>query len=171
MAVDANTGKEVWRTAVGDIKIGETTTMAPVVVRNMVYAGISGGELGVRGRLIAMDVKSGKILWRAWNSGSDADALIGPNFKPFYAKDQGKDLGLEYVDARPVEARWRSGLGLDFIRPGTEPDLLRHGKSRRLESGYAARRQQVVHHHLGARPGKRPGEMGVPGGRARRLGL
>ena len=60
VAVDANTGKEVWRTAVGDIKIGETTTMAPVVVRHMVYAGISGGELGVRGRLIAMDVKSGK---------------------------------------------------------------------------------------------------------------
>ena len=52
-------------TAVGDVKFGETTTMAPVVVRNMVYAGISGGELGVRGRLIAMDLKSGKILMDA----------------------------------------------------------------------------------------------------------
>jgi lanthanide-dependent methanol dehydrogenase len=119
VAVDANTGKEVWRTAVGDIKIGETTTMAPVVVRNMVYAGISGGELGVRGRLIAMDLKSGKILWRAWNSGSDADALIGPNFKPFYAKDQGKDLGLSTW----TPGQWKLGGGPVWGWISYDPEL------------------------------------------------
>lgn len=119
VAVDANTGKEVWRTAVGDIKIGETTTMAPVVVRNMVYAGISGGEMGVRGRLIAMDLKSGKILWRAWNSGSDADALIGPNFKPFYAKDQGKDLGLSTW----TPGQWKVGGGPVWGWISYDPEL------------------------------------------------
>jgi PQQ-dependent dehydrogenase (methanol/ethanol family) len=94
VAVDANTGQLVWKTAIGDIKFGETATMAPVVVRNLVYSAVSGGELGVRGRLIAMDVKTGKIAWRAWSTGSDADVLIGAGFKPFYAKDRGKDLGI-----------------------------------------------------------------------------
>ena len=119
VAVDANTGKEIWRTAVGDVKFGETTTMAPVVVRNMVYAGISGGELGVRGRLIAMDLKSGKIQWTAWNSGSDADALIGPNFKPFYAKDQGKDLGLRSWNP----GQWKMGGGPVWGWISYDPEL------------------------------------------------
>jgi PQQ-dependent dehydrogenase (methanol/ethanol family) len=39
-------------------------------------------------------VKSGRVLWRAFNTGSDADVKIGASFKAFYAKDQGKDLGL-----------------------------------------------------------------------------
>ncbi len=94
VAVDANTGKEVWRTQVGDPNLGETETMAPQVVKNIVFVGISGGELGIRGRLTALDLNTGKILWRAWNTGSDRDCLIGPDFKPFYKKDQGKDLGL-----------------------------------------------------------------------------
>ncbi|HTW63569.1 MAG TPA: PQQ-dependent dehydrogenase, methanol/ethanol family [Bryobacteraceae bacterium] len=94
VAVDANTGKEVWRTAVGDPNLGETETMAPQIVKNIVYVGISGGELGVRGRLTALDLKTGKILWRAYNTGPDADCLIGPGFKPFYKSDQGKDLGV-----------------------------------------------------------------------------
>ena len=60
VAVDANTGHRVWETQVGDVKLGETTTMAPIVVRNMIFTGISGGELGVRGRLVALDLKSGR---------------------------------------------------------------------------------------------------------------
>lgn len=94
VAVDANTGKEVWRTAVGDPKLGETETMAPQVINNIVYVGISGGELGVRGRLTALDLKTGRILWRAYNTGPDADCLIGPDFKPYYKDDRGKDLGV-----------------------------------------------------------------------------
>jgi glucose dehydrogenase len=64
VAVDANTGKLVWKTQVGDIHVGETTTGAAFVVKNVVLVGDAGGELGVRGRLTALDVKSGKILWR-----------------------------------------------------------------------------------------------------------
>ncbi len=60
VAVDANTGQEVWRTKVGDIDIGETTTMAALVVKDKVLVGNSGGELGVRGWLVALDVKTGK---------------------------------------------------------------------------------------------------------------
>ena len=93
VAVDAKTGREVWRTRTGNIDIGETTTMAPLVVKDKVIVGDSGGELGVRGWVLALDVKTGREVWRAYNSGPDKDALIGPDFKPFYRKDQGTDLG------------------------------------------------------------------------------
>jgi PQQ-dependent dehydrogenase (methanol/ethanol family) len=95
VAVDAKTGKKVWETQVGNIKLGETITMAPIVVKNVVLTGISGGELGVRGRLTGLDVNTGKILWRAWSTGSDADVRIGKDFHAYYKKDQGKDLGVK----------------------------------------------------------------------------
>ena len=93
VAVDAETGKEIWKTKLGNIHIGETITMAPLVVKGKVLVGNSGGEMGVRGWIAALDAKDGKIVWKAYNTGPDADVLIGPDFKPFYAKDRGKDLG------------------------------------------------------------------------------
>ena len=107
VAVDAKTGKLVWETQVGDTNLGETITIAPLVVKNVVLTGISGGELGVRGRLTGMDLKTGKILWRAWSSGSDADVRIGPDFKAYYAKDQGKNLGLTSW----TPGQWKRGGG------------------------------------------------------------
>jgi lanthanide-dependent methanol dehydrogenase len=94
VAVDVATGKQVWRTRVGDINLGETLTAAPLIVKNKVIVGNSGGELGVRGYVAALDVDSGKELWRAFNTGPDKDVKIGPNFKPFYEKDRGTDLGV-----------------------------------------------------------------------------
>jgi len=94
VAVDAEKGTEVWRSKVGDINVGETFTAAPIVVKDKVIVGNSGGELGVRGYVAALDVKTGKVLWKAYNTGPDSDVKIGANFKPFYAKDQGKDLGV-----------------------------------------------------------------------------
>ncbi len=45
IALDVNTGKPVWRTRLGNINIGETITMAPMVADGRVYVGNSGGEL------------------------------------------------------------------------------------------------------------------------------
>src|SRR4051794_23840680 len=95
VAVDAETGKEVWKTKLGDINKGETITMAPLVVRGKVLVGNSGGEFGVRGWLVALDAKTGKEAWKAWSTGPDADCLIGRRFKPFYQQDVGKDLGVK----------------------------------------------------------------------------
>jgi glucose dehydrogenase len=61
VAVDANTGKPAWRTRVGDINLGETFTAAPLVVGNNVFVGNAGGELGVRGYIAALDLKSGAV--------------------------------------------------------------------------------------------------------------
>src|SRR5438309_828493 len=76
-----------------EIKSGESMTMAPLVVKGKVLVGNSGGEFGVRGWLTALDAASGKIAWRAYSTGPDNEVLIGKNFKPYYASDQGKDLG------------------------------------------------------------------------------
>lgn len=107
VCVDAATGKELWKTRLGNINSGETITMAPLVVHDKVLVGNSGGELGVRGWLTAVDANNGNIVWRAWSTGSDADCLIGPEFKPFYASDRGKDLG---VKTWPPN-RWQIGGG------------------------------------------------------------
>jgi|KBSMisStaDraftv2_1062788.scaffolds.fasta_scaffold13825_2 alcohol dehydrogenase (cytochrome c) len=93
VAVDAKTGKEVWRTKMGDVTHGETMTMAPLVIGNKVYVGNSGGELGVWGWLAALDVDTGKQVWRAYSTGTDEQVKIGPDFKPFYSWMKGKDLG------------------------------------------------------------------------------
>jgi PQQ-dependent dehydrogenase (methanol/ethanol family) len=94
VAVDAESGQEVWRTKVGNINLGETFTGAPIVVKDKVLVGNSGGELGVRGYVAALEVKTGKELWRAFNTGPDVDVKIGAAFHPYYTKDQGKDLGV-----------------------------------------------------------------------------
>jgi PQQ-dependent dehydrogenase (methanol/ethanol family) len=107
VAVNAETGQQVWKTQLGDINKGETMTMAPLVVKGKVLVGNSGGEMGVRGWLTALDAASGKIVWRAYSTGPDADVLIGANFKPYYAQDQGKDLG---VSSWPPDA-WKTGGG------------------------------------------------------------
>jgi len=107
IALDAKSGKELWRTKLANIDLGETITMAPLVVKGKVLVGNSGAELGVRGWLAALDAKSGKVVWKAYSTGPDKDVLIGARFKPFYSSDQGKDLG---VKTWPPNA-WKIGGG------------------------------------------------------------
>src|SRR5215475_4077777 len=66
VALDIKTGKEVWRTPVEDWHNGYGMTAAPLYFDGIVYTGITGGEFGIRGRLTALDAKTGKILWRAY---------------------------------------------------------------------------------------------------------
>lgn len=119
IALDAASGKQLWNTQLGDINKGESITMAPLVVKDKVLVGNSGGEFGVRGWLAAVDVASGNIAWRAYHTGPDADVLIGSNFKPFYAQDQGKDLG---ISSWPADA-WKIGGGTAWGWISYDPDL------------------------------------------------
>jgi PQQ-dependent dehydrogenase (methanol/ethanol family) len=125
VAVDAVTGQELWRVRIGDINRGETITMAPLVVGHHVLVGNSGGELGVRGWLSALDTETGHLDWRAWSTGPDSDVLIGAEFKPFYQSDRGKDLG---VSSWPVE-QWKIGGGnvWGFVSYDPELDLIYYG--------------------------------------------
>lgn len=119
IAVDAETGEEIWKTKVGDINRGETMTMAPLVVNGKVLVGNSGGELGVRGWLKALDANSGEVLWTAYSTGPDDECLIGEEFQPFYEMDQGEDLG---VHSWPPE-KWKLGGGTVWGWISYDPEL------------------------------------------------
>ena len=123
--MDAATGKEIWKTQVGDIHKGESITMAPLVVKGKVLVGNSGGEFGVRGWLTALDANTGAIAWRAYATGPDADVLIGARFKPFYAGDRGKDLGVQTWPG----TQWKIGGGgvWGWISYDPELDLIYYG--------------------------------------------
>jgi PQQ-dependent dehydrogenase (methanol/ethanol family) len=79
VALDAKTGKEVWKAKNGDPKKGETNTNAPHVFGDKVFTGISGGEFGVRGFIAAYDIKDGKQVWKAFSTGPDEEMLIDPD--------------------------------------------------------------------------------------------
>ena len=66
LALDATTGKRVWDKTYGDVRAGESATVAPLVVKNMVIVGSSGGEFGVRGHLDAFDIETGEHQWRCY---------------------------------------------------------------------------------------------------------
>jgi PQQ-dependent dehydrogenase (methanol/ethanol family) len=119
VALDANTGKELWHTKLGDINQGETITMAPLVVKGKVLIGNSGAELGVRGWVTAVDENTGQIVWRAYATGPDKDVLIGDQFKPQYDWMKGKDLG---VSTWPPDA-WKIGGGTMWGWIQYDPDL------------------------------------------------
>jgi PQQ-dependent dehydrogenase (methanol/ethanol family) len=73
VALDANTGKELWKVKQGDYKMGQTITSAPMVIKDKVISGISGGEFGVRGFVTANDAKTGKQVWRMYSTGPEAE--------------------------------------------------------------------------------------------------
>lgn len=107
IALNAQSGQEVWRAKLGNVRIGETITMAPLIARDKVLVGNSGGEFGVRGWLVALNLKDGTQAWKAWSTGPDKDVLIGPDFHPFYAMDRGKDLGVKTWNGD----QWKKGGG------------------------------------------------------------
>jgi len=66
VALDATNGHRIWDSTYGDVRAGESATIAPLIVKNMVIVGSSGGEFGVRGHLDAFDMESGNRVWRCY---------------------------------------------------------------------------------------------------------
>ncbi len=64
VALDANTGKELWKTPIVDFTGGSVITSPPTLVKNLVITGFGGGEYGVRGAIVALDQTTGKEVWR-----------------------------------------------------------------------------------------------------------
>ena len=69
VALDAKTGNVLWSIKNGEPKKGETGTSAPMVIKDKVIVGISGGEFGVQGSVTAYDLKDGKRVWRPIRKG------------------------------------------------------------------------------------------------------
>jgi alcohol dehydrogenase (cytochrome c) len=126
VAVDAATGTELWRVKMGDVNRGETITMAPIVVKNKVIVG-SSGEMGVRGWIAALDLETGKQIWRAYNIGPDADIKAGARFKPYYKQDQIANSG---TASWPGDS-WKVGGATvwGWVSYDPELNLIYHGTS------------------------------------------
>lgn len=126
-ALDAATGREIWRVRNSDYRAGATLASAPLVVRNLVLVGVSGAEYGVRGSLTAYDALTGRLVWRGWSTGPDSEVLLDGPANTAYPSHQGRDLGV----ATWAGDGWRQGGGttsgwlsydatLDLIYYGTD---------------------------------------------------
>ena len=115
VALDAKTGKVVWSAKNGDPAKGQTGTSAPLVVKDKVLVGISGGEFGVQCHVTAYDEKTGKQVWRAFSEGPDSELLVDPEKTTALGKPIGKDFEPEDLARRSVEDRRRLHVGLDLL--------------------------------------------------------
>jgi len=125
VALDAKTGKEIWKTANGNPKIGETGTIAPIVIKDKVMVGISGGEFGVRCHLTSYDLATGKRVWRGYSMGPDADILVDPAKTTHMGKPIGKDSGTNTWKGD----QWKIGGGCTWgwVSYDPESNLLFYG--------------------------------------------
>jgi quinohemoprotein ethanol dehydrogenase len=80
IALDQKTGKVKWATTIVKPRSGYSITSAPLFYKGRVYVGGSGGEYGVRGRLTALNAKTGKMEWRFFTTPSPKE--IGGNTWP-----------------------------------------------------------------------------------------
>ncbi|WP_410010485.1 methanol/ethanol family PQQ-dependent dehydrogenase [Phyllobacterium sp. A18/5-2] len=122
VALDAKTGKVAWSVknaeAIDGSK-GESGTSAPMVVKDKVIVGISGGEFGVRGSLTAYNIKDGKQAWRAWSMGSDKETLIDPEKTTHLGKPVGADSGTNTWEGD----QWKIGGGTTWGWYSYDPKL------------------------------------------------
>ena len=107
VALDAKTGKELWKAVNGDPKRGETATNTVLIVRDKVIAAISGAEFGVRGYATAYDLNSGKKVWRAYTIGPDDEIMFDPEKTTSLGKPVGKDSSLKTWNGD----QWKIGGG------------------------------------------------------------
>jgi lanthanide-dependent methanol dehydrogenase len=119
VALDAKTGAVKWQTKDGDPSKGATGTSAPLVVKNEVLIGVSGGEFGVRGYVTAYDIATGKQKWRGYSMGPDSDTLIDPEKTTALGKPVGKDSSL----ATWQGDQWKIGGGDTWGWFSYDPEL------------------------------------------------
>src|SRR6202163_1596617 len=65
-AINKATGEIVWERKIAEPAIGETLTIAPLIIRDLAIVGTAGGEFGIRGFIEATDLNTGKALWRTY---------------------------------------------------------------------------------------------------------
>ena len=145
IAIDAITGKPLWKTAVGDPEDGHALTLAPLIVKDKVVVGIAGGEFGIRGFISAYDAASGEEAWKFYT-------IPGPG-----------EPGHETWE----NDAWRTGGAPAWLTGSYDPltDLIYWGTGNpgpRLEPGAAARRQPVLRVGRRARPGHRRAGLAFP---------
>jgi len=119
VALDAQSGKELWSAKNGDPTKAETLTAAPLVVKDKVLVGISGAEFGVRGHLTAYDIDTGEQVWRAYSTGPDDEMLVDPEATTALGEPIGPNTGLDSWEGD----EWQIGGGTTWGWYTYDPEL------------------------------------------------
>jgi len=119
VALDAKTGQVVWQKKNGDPKKGETGTSAPMVIKDKVLVGISGGEFGVQCHVTAYDLKTGNQVWRAYSEGPDNQILVDPQKTTALGHPVGADSSLKTWQGD----QWKIGGGCTWGWISYDPAL------------------------------------------------
>ena len=143
IALDAKTGKEVWKTEVVDYKQGSAITSPPTIAKNLVISGFAGGEYGVRGAIQAFDLATGKLVWKT------------------YTIPGTRRGGQRHLEGRQLAAWRRRCVAGRLLRPEDQHGVLWHQQSRAVE------RSGAQHRNLGLRQADQRGFVGDPGARRR----
>ncbi len=131
-ATSKATGEVAWERKIADPAIGETLTIAPLVIHDLAIVGTAGGEFGIRGFIEATDLNTGKATWRTytipgagepgnetWKDGKERwkhggasiweTATYDPETDTFYqgVGNAGPDWDAEY---RPGDNKWAASV-------------------------------------------------------------
>ena len=131
-AIDKKTGEVAWERKIAEPALGETLTIAPLIVRDLAIVGPAGGEFGIRGYIEATDLNTGKMAWRTytipgagepgnetWKDGKDRwkhgggstweTATYDPESDTFYQGigNAGPDYDAQY---RPGDNKWAASV-------------------------------------------------------------
>jgi len=131
-AINKATGEVAWERKIADPAIGETLTIAPLIIRDLAIVGTAGGEFGIRGFIEATDLNTGKAAWRTytipgtgepgnetWKDGKERwkhggasiweTATYDPGTDTFYQGigNAGPDWDIEY---RPGDNKWAASV-------------------------------------------------------------
>jgi alcohol dehydrogenase (cytochrome c) len=101
VALDATTGNVAWQTTVADVSAGDSMTLAPLFVDGLVIVGLAGGEFQVRGEVIALDAKTGHVVWRFFTTQPGTwtdDSFLGGGATVWETAAVDSGLGLLYVN-------------------------------------------------------------------------
>ena len=113
VALDAANGNKVWEKQLGNPQEGYALNGAVVAADGKVFAGVSGGEYGIRGFLAAFDAASGNEVWRFhtipspeeggwWGKWAETD--------PF-GTSLNRNIAQEKADSAKYADTWRTGGG------------------------------------------------------------
>ncbi|MCL6707921.1 methanol/ethanol family PQQ-dependent dehydrogenase [Pseudomonas sp. R2.Fl] len=121
-ALDAKTGKVAWQVKNGQDTAGgqgESGTAAPMIFKDKVLIGISGGEFGVRGHVTAYNLKDGTVAWKAYSTGPDSETLMDGEKTTQLGKPVGKDSGVSSWEGE----QWKQGGGTTWGWYAFDPEL------------------------------------------------
>lgn len=127
-ALDAKTGREIWRVRNSDGAAGATMPGAPLVVKDLVIVGTGGAEFQARGSMTAYEAATGRLVWRGFHTGPDAEILLDSEANFNYPSHRGGNLG---VSSWPLDGWKRGGATASgWISYDPELDLIFYGTDR-----------------------------------------